>query len=203
MDAYVHAQLSVKHWGGTIEDYYPIHAFMDSTKELCSDNRHRILHNLWAVRRVIIPIFGNVIRNSSGRMVNVKELCEKDHILPDYQYRFLPTLSDFVQAMVLTKVADWKAAVEQFHQQYGIRRELSELLLSPLAVTGQLKSLLITHNSWFLNPIVPKVLGGIPVITDFELLPTFLFDHEMSGLWMDNGSVLVPSAKRLEPTHRT
>jgi len=55
MNAYKHAEISVKKRGGKIEDYYPIHFFMDSTKELCSDNRHRILHNLWGIRRVIIP----------------------------------------------------------------------------------------------------------------------------------------------------
>jgi len=32
MDAYKHAEISVKKRGGKIEDYYPIHFFMDSTK---------------------------------------------------------------------------------------------------------------------------------------------------------------------------
>lgn len=203
MDAYAHARISVQHWGGRVEDYYPIHAFMDSTKELCSDNRHRILHTLWAIRRVVIPIFGVVIHNSDGKTVNVKEICEKDHILPDYQHRFIPTLADFVQAITLADTTDWKAAIERFHQRYANNRELSDLLLSPLAVTGQLKSLLITHNSWFLNTIVPKVVGGIPYITDFELSPSDLFDHMHFELWMDNGSALAPSARMLEPTRRT
>lgn len=35
-----HSKISVKRRGGIIEDYYPIHFFLDSTKELCSDNRH-------------------------------------------------------------------------------------------------------------------------------------------------------------------
>lgn len=55
MDAYAHARISVKRWGGSPDDYYPIQDFIDSTKELCSDNRHRILHTLWGVRRVVIP----------------------------------------------------------------------------------------------------------------------------------------------------
>jgi hypothetical protein len=200
MDAYVHARISVKHWGGRIEDYYPIHTLMDSTKELCSDNRHRILHTLWGIRRVVVPIFGAVIHNSDGQPVNVKEICEKDHILPDYQDRFIPTLSDFVQALELADRADWQAAVERFHQQYVQSRELSDLLLSPLAITGKLESLLLTHNSWFLNAIVPQVVGGTPYITDFELSPSYLFAHMRFELWMDNGSALAPSARILATT---
>ncbi len=72
MNPYQHAQISVKKRGGVIEDYYPIHFFMDATKELCSD-----------------------------------------------------------------------------------------LLLSPLQITGKLQSLLLTHNSWFLNAICPKILGHL------------------------------------------
>jgi len=49
MNAHLHAELSVKRRGGQISDYYAIHSSLDATKELCSDNRHRILHNLWGV----------------------------------------------------------------------------------------------------------------------------------------------------------
>jgi len=89
MNAVKHAEISVKRWGGTISDYYPIHYFMDSTKELCSDNRHQ----------VIIPIFGHTLTNSDQKKINVKDLCERDHILPDYRNRFIPTLGDFVRSM--------------------------------------------------------------------------------------------------------
>lgn len=47
MNAMQHARISAKRWGGEAEDYYEIHNFIDSTKILCSDARHRILHTLW------------------------------------------------------------------------------------------------------------------------------------------------------------
>lgn len=47
MNAMQHARISAKRWGGEPEDYYEIHAFIDSTKSLCSDARHRVLHTLW------------------------------------------------------------------------------------------------------------------------------------------------------------
>ena len=40
-----------------------------------------------------------------------------------------------------------------FFENYKDDKKLVELLLSPLSNTGKVKSLLITHNSWFLNDI--------------------------------------------------
>lgn len=201
MNPEVHARISVNRWGGQIEDYYAIHYFMDSTKELCSDNRHRILHTLWGVRRIVIPIFGKSIVNSEGKTVNVKDLCERDHILPDYQSRFIPTLTDFVGSMDADALPGWRSKIEKLHQRYCDDRATSELLLSPLAHTGKLESLLLTHNSWFLNEILPKVVERPPVLTNFELSPADFFNHMRFELWMDNGASLPPSAQKLSERH--
>lgn len=72
---------------------------MDATKELCSDNRHRIYIHCGAFGALSYLVFGHAIINSVGKVVNVKDLCEQDHILPDYQNRFIPTFGDFVEAM--------------------------------------------------------------------------------------------------------
>lgn len=74
MNPLIHSEISAKRRGGKIEDYYAIHSFMDSTKELCSDHRHRILHNLWGVRRIVIPIFGATLTNSDNKKVCVKDI---------------------------------------------------------------------------------------------------------------------------------
>jgi len=197
MNPEVHSRISVKNWGGDVDDYYPIHFFMDSTKELCSDNRHRILHTLWAVRRIIIPIFGATLINSDGKVVNIKDLCERDHILPDYANRFIPTLNDFVGTMNADAVLDWRGKIERLHQQYADNKDVAELLLSPLSQTGKLESLLLTHNSWFLTEIMPKVLNRPPLLTNFDLSPADFFNHMAFDLWMDNGASLPPSAQRL------
>lgn len=194
MNSYKHAEISVKRRGGVVEDYLPIHDFIDSTKELCSDNRHRILHTHWGIRRVIVPIFGQTITNSDGKIINVKDLCEQDHILPDYLNRFIPTLADFVNA--INRNEDDEKRLQEFARTYEDDKELSELLLSPLANTGSLTSLFITHNSWFLNEIVPSVLKRSPVITNFNISPADFFDRMDFQLWMDNGSSIPPSARK-------
>ncbi|GAA3761155.1 DUF6915 family protein [Flavobacterium ginsengiterrae] len=193
MNAVIHSQISVRKRGGVIEDYLPIHDFMDSTKELCSDNRHRILHTMWGIRRVVVPVYGHTIINSDGKAVNVKDMCEQDHILPDYQNRFIPNLSDFVNSIEDDIVSDLD--FREFAKEYQNDKELMELLLSPLSVTGLSKSLLITHNSWFINEIVPRVLNRKVEIKNFGITPSDLFNNMKFKLWMDNGSSYPESCK--------
>jgi hypothetical protein len=193
MNSVVHSRISVHKRGGKIDDYLKIHDFMDSTKELCSDNRHRILHTMWGIKRVIVPVFGHTIINSNGKAVNVKDLCEQDHILPDYQNRFIPNLSDFIKAIDDEAAADFD--FKEFSKTYENDPELMELLLSPLSITGLQKSLLITHNSWFINEIVPKVLNRNIEIKDFNISPSDLFNNMKFKFWMDNGSAYPESCK--------
>lgn len=186
MNSVIHSRISVSKRGGVIEDYLKIHDFMDSTKTLCSDNRHRILHTMWGIQKIIVPIFGHTIINSDNKAINVKDLCEQDHILPDYQNRFIPNLSDFVDAIDSTNVADYN--FREFAKSYQDDPELKELLLSPLSITGFEKSLLLTHNSWFINEIVPKILKREVEIKNFLITPADLFNNMKFRLWMDNGS---------------
>lgn len=194
MNAYIHACISVKKRGGIVEDYIALHDFMDCTKELCSDNRHRILHTIWGIRRVIVPVMGATITNSDGKIVNVKDLCEQDHILPDYQNRFIPTLSDF--AVAISPAEEDEQLLQSFIKSYTHDEEMCELMLSPLSNTGQLRALYFTHNSWFVNEIVPKVLKRKPVIKDFGIAPSTFFNRMDFKLWMDNGTGIPPSAAK-------
>lgn len=193
MNAYIHSEISVRRRGGKIEDYYPIHDFIDCTKELCSDNRHRILHTLWGIKQVVIPIFGHTITNSEGKAINVKDLCEQDHVLPDYHNRFIPTLSDFVEAMEGRQ--DDLLRFQAFFEAYKDNAELTRLLLSPLNHTGQAKALFITHNSWFVNDIIPRIFNTLPTLQEFAISPTEIFARMDFKLWMDNGADYPPSAK--------
>lgn len=151
MNAMQHARISAKRWGGEPEDYYEIHAFIDSTKSLCSDARHRVLHTLWGINSVVVPIFGHSLVTSTGKSVDVKDLCERDHLLVDYQQRFIPTLHDFVNAIDVKQLPqNFEQHLEQLHLNYVKDKTLSQMMLSPLAQTGKLHSLLLTHNSWFI-----------------------------------------------------
>lgn len=194
--------MSATRYGGKPEDYAEIHQFIDSTKSLCSDNRHRIFHNLWAINEIVIPIFGHSLTNSDGKQVDIKDMCEKDHLLPDFRGRFIPTLADFVQAMKGDISDEQRTSLERFHADFISQSttdsaKISRLMLSPLAVTGQLKSLLITHNSWFVNDILPRMGLSTPMLVNFEINASNIFAKMDFELWMDNGADYPPSATNL------
>ena len=85
--------------------------------------------------------------------------------------------------------------IEKIHSQYITDPIISKILLSPLTVTGQLKSLVFTHNSWFINEVLVKLnLQNVQLI-DFDLSPALFFNHMKFEMWMDNGFELPPSAK--------
>lgn len=193
MDPHRHASLSARRRGGSPEDYYALHAFFDTTKELCSDNRHRILHNLWGIRRVVIPLFGTQLTTQDGARVATKDVCEVDHVLADFSGKYLPTLSDFTTAIAAEPGEERR--FEEIRQPYYEDDVAIELLLSPYAVTGHVQSLLVTHNTWFLSEVLPRLLPahrsmGLPR----GVPPAELFARMRFELWMDNGVVAPPSA---------
>jgi hypothetical protein len=97
----IHAESSAKRWGGTAQDYVEIHSKMDCSKKYFPDNRHRLLtHNMFFIFEVIIPIYGEYITNSSGKMVSVKDICEL-HILEDYHMKYIPTPQDWLENLQL------------------------------------------------------------------------------------------------------
>ena len=96
-EARIHALSSVRRFKGCIEDYLPIHDFMDSTKGAFAAPAHRmILHNSFASQHIIPRIFGRTIKNSDGIEVSTKDIAEQ-HILEDYRMRFIPTLQDWCE----------------------------------------------------------------------------------------------------------
>lgn len=182
-----HSEISVKRRGGQVDDYYEIHSFMDSTKELCSDNRHRIMHTHWGIRNIIIPIFGKTILNSDGKEVNVKDLCEQDHILPDYLNKFIPTLNDFVREISLPE--EIINEFESIFKEFSNNKDIAKLLLSPLHLTGSKNSLIITHNSWFIGAILPQIINANFKYNSVKLSGSLMFENMNYRIWMDNGRV--------------
>lgn len=198
MNAFQHARISAKRWGGEPEDYYELHEFIDSTKSLCSDARHRILHTLWGVRSVVVPVFGHSLQNSAGKHIDIKDLCERDHLLVDFQQRFIPTLQDFVAAIDPHQLPkDFAKRIEHIHASYINNADISQIMLSPLALTGKVHSLLLTHNSWFIYDILPRMQQNFPPLADIDITPSLFFNAMRFELWMDNGMAIPDSARAL------
>jgi hypothetical protein len=103
-NAWIHSKSSARRYGGEPEDYLPIHIKMDCSKAYFSSNAHRALthHSFW-IHEVMIPIFGYVIKNSAGKEVSVKDICEA-HLLEDFGMKFIPTAQDYLENM---EFKDW------------------------------------------------------------------------------------------------
>lgn len=117
MNAMQHARISAKRWGGEPKDYDELHAFIDSSKGLCSDARHRILQTLLGINSVVVPVFGHSFQNSVGKSIDLNGLCERDHLLMDHQQRFISTFNDFVNAIDARQLSkNFEQHLEQLHQ---------------------------------------------------------------------------------------
>ncbi len=89
-----HAKSSVKKWGGKVEDYEPIHSWIDASKVAFCDFRHRALrHHSFGVYEAE-TVFGKTITNADGREVPVRYIAER-HIQEDCG-GIVPSLSDWL-----------------------------------------------------------------------------------------------------------
>jgi len=98
----IHSKSSVKRWGGSVEDYLPIHELIDSPKATMNNNASRALtHNTWFAYTIIPQIFGYNITNSSGKSVDTIDIAML-HILEDFRMKFVPTPQDYLKHLDLS-----------------------------------------------------------------------------------------------------
>lgn len=51
----------------------------------------------------MIPLFGDIIKNSDEKIVSVKDICEL-HILEDFNGKYIPTVQDYFEDV---KLKEW------------------------------------------------------------------------------------------------
>lgn len=97
MNSWYHAQSAAKKWGGKPEDYLPVHEFIDSSKQIIGDARHRSLYHHTAGVFLAERIFGKTLTIGRNR-VPVRLIAER-HILEDLGW--LPSPADYINGMPL------------------------------------------------------------------------------------------------------
>lgn len=127
---WIHAESSVRRWGGTPEDYIEIHNFFDSSKATIADNRHRALtHNSWFISTVLERVFGVSFINSAGRRVQVRDVGEQ-HVLEDFNNRYIPSAQDYLEKMPME---DWmnngrKGSPPSYRKVEGVKKVKTEVI---------------------------------------------------------------------------
>jgi hypothetical protein len=93
---YHHSQSSVKKWGGTVDDFLPLHTWMDESKLIVADFRHRALRHhaegIWMMEK----FYGATITISTGRVVPVRLIGEL-HVMEDLGR--IPSFADWVRCI--------------------------------------------------------------------------------------------------------
>lgn len=101
MKPLIHAKISVKKYGGTIEDYIEFHTFFDSSKASLPDVRHRaILHSSFGCF-LAEQVYGPYMTNSDGKEIAIRDLAE-EHVVQDLGW--IPTVQDWLKNM---PIEDW------------------------------------------------------------------------------------------------
>lgn len=97
MNSWFHAKSAAKKWGGSPSDYLAIEEFIDSSKQVIGDVRHRSIYHhtlgVWLCQRV----FGTTVTvGDRGIEVPVRLIAER-HIIEDLGW--LPSPADYIEGM--------------------------------------------------------------------------------------------------------
>lgn len=95
MNSLYHAKSAAKKWGGTAEAYLPIELFIDSSKQVIGDVRHRSIYHHTLGVFLCERIFGTAI-DVRGVQIPVRLVAER-HILEDLGW--LPSPADYISGM--------------------------------------------------------------------------------------------------------
>ena len=94
--SYHHATSSARKWGGVAADYRLVHDWMDGSKIIVADFRHRALRHHAEGCYAAEALFGITITNSDGRAVPVRLIAER-HIMEDLGR--IPSFVDWVHCI--------------------------------------------------------------------------------------------------------
>ncbi len=190
MNAAIHADITCrarkltdqKDW----DFFHNLHSFMDESKEIESTNRHRLLtHHLWFVRRVVVPLFGHTYTAVNGSKVNIKDVCEQDHILADFRYKKLPRLKDYVDLIEPSEenlnLAD--KIIDSFSNQDD---ETLNFFLSPAVITGNKLGVFVSYNPWMIDLFV-RIYSRNPVTSVTPINYDAIFNNMKKADWINNG----------------
>lgn len=108
MNSWYHAVSAARKWGGKPEDYLPIEEFIDSSKRIIGDVRHRAVYHHTEGTFLCARIFGETItvtkKSGKGTVEVPVRLIAERHIEEDLGW--LPTPADYLKRIDIVQ-HDW------------------------------------------------------------------------------------------------
>lgn len=149
MNVWKHSVSSQIKFGGSPEDYQPIHSLLDSSKLFLFHLKHRaLLHNLYGIE-LCEELFGPWVKNSAGGTVAVRDIAAR-HLREDLSGR-VPSLYDW-----FVSVDEEIAPLIQVPE--GMNAELKSFVLRPWLRSGLRSSLMVTCSNFGVM-LVERCLG--------------------------------------------
>jgi hypothetical protein len=108
---YHHALSSAKIWGGTPDEFLPLHQWFDESKMLVADFRHRALRHHAEGIFMLERFFSATITISTGRAVPVRLIGEQ-HVREDLG--FIPCFADWVRNI---RPQPWMGRAQPIHRE--------------------------------------------------------------------------------------
>lgn len=99
MNSWHHAQSASKKWGGEPEEYILIEEFIDSSKKIIGDVRHRSMYHHTVGVWLCQELFGRTIAVGERKIQVPVRLIAERHILEDLGW--LPSPKDYIDGMVI------------------------------------------------------------------------------------------------------
>lgn len=156
MKPHIHANNSVKLFGGKASDYIKIHECIDSSKVMLGDIRHRVLtHNTWFIGIILPQIFGSTIINSDGEEVSVIEIGEQ-HVTEDLGEDVYPTPEQWLKDYELPEFG------EPFKS--GKRKKPAKVAPPPVTEEPQVEPKIAPDDLWKRYPPKDDFIDRITIV---------------------------------------
>ena len=108
VNSWFHAQSAAKKYGGVPEDYIAVEEFIDSSKKIIGDVRHRSMYHHTAGVWLCQEIFGRTIEVGERKILVPVRLIAERHILEDLGW--LPSPADYIKGM---PIAPWMSGAQR------------------------------------------------------------------------------------------
>jgi hypothetical protein len=110
---YHHALSSVRTWGGVVADYLPLHAWLDESKAIIADYRHRALRHHAEGIFMLERVFGPTLTLATGRIIPTRWVGEL-HVREDLGR--IPSFADWARAI---RPEPWMGRAASLHHEAG------------------------------------------------------------------------------------
>lgn len=125
MNSWHHAVSAARKWGGTPDDYIAIEEFIDSSKKIIADVRHRSMYHHSAGVWLCQEVFGRTLsipREAGGFFEVPVRLVAERHVIEDLGW--IPSPKDYIDGMTISA---WMSGSKR------VELPLSHILKEPAA----------------------------------------------------------------------